>query len=1148
MKKIFTLLSVCLMASNMFAQTDVTRFFLSNYGFDKNYDYSASSNKEVKQEILSVDGWTSEIGVDYTIVGVYEFGFSGTFNTASVPAKGYDGEAGGCLAISTGWSQVFKFSQSVSLPAGQYTIKVPTYNGCGVPNATSQLAWIPSTGTSVTSKVNSYKANDWTLDEISFTLTQATTGKIQIGMIAAANGSANSAKLCLDYVQILGKDMVADKAPLKTAITTANNKYGDGKGQGAADFKSAIDAAQAVYDNADADAVAVLEAISNVKAATVKYADLNVSEDSPKDYTSYLTNPSFENGDNGWKISGLVSQSNSSFTKKAGGKYMEKWVAAGTSVGNASAVQMVKNLPVGKYKLTVGAQNLDQNSTSAKRTGTYIYAGDQKTQVYTPDDYSVVFVNLTGQVEIGYVAKSANGNWLAVDNFRLYYIGDVDQEAILVELKRISDNAAAMLEKNMSGKVKQNLQDAVNAANDVVDKKVEYTSSVTNNLNDAIEKAQISIDEYSALSTSLTTAKTYVGKYMTSDCSKSLNAAITDAEAIINGEKDYAASVKTAIDTAIDGAKASISAYTTLSTTITSAKRLYDETKNGAAEFKAALESAEAVAQNTDVKTADVEAAKVAVDKALLSFNIANATPGTGTAPRISNTYKYVITGATQALVRATVVGSNILERGVCWSTERNPSVLDDRTTDSYTNNGTIFHISGLKPATVYYVRPYVMNKTYTVAYGDEIKIVTHPKGNCTWYWDEAGPDDATNDRCRNAVRQTIEFFNEWTGIKGFGLSGHYVPGAGAGGGTADCSYGGWMRISQNQPYQAIGTVLHETGHGVGVGTSARWADKNVHNWKWFGREANQIYSFLENKEADPYNSEFCMVGDGTHGWGASASYDWFVNGADKDKHTDLQYIGGCALLYGLFIDGLCPTYSYTNGISGYTYNFDSDKKYYIMNKNANRGLGEGLLVQGRSTTVGWKPCLTNETMNDSAAWTIEYDAAKCYYSFKNVASGKYLTHANSGTTVTAKTTSSPSTTEYFQLMPDRTNVVVGTGANKITTHGYWFTWNNGSDKAMSAGALGAVTGYGSISQAGFDYSDAATAQQWIIISEDDIEKYRANAFAVGIEEVIDDAATTAEPTVVGIYTTSGAKVSGVQHGVNIIRYSDGTSKKVVKE
>ena len=87
--------------------------------------------------------------------------------------------------------------------------------------------------------------------------------------------------------------------------------------------------------------------------------------------------------------------------------------------------------------LTVGAQNYDQQNMSSKCTGTYIYAGDQREPVYTPADYSVKFTNITGEVEIGYVAENASGNWIAVDNFRLYLIGKLDGEGVLSEVQRL---------------------------------------------------------------------------------------------------------------------------------------------------------------------------------------------------------------------------------------------------------------------------------------------------------------------------------------------------------------------------------------------------------------------------------------------------------------------------------------------------------------------------------------------------------------------------------------------------------------------------------------------------------------------------------------------------------------------------------------
>jgi len=1088
MKKLLLINALTLVTACAIAQTDITQYYLDNYGFDENFNYTSGQTNDVKEEIKEIEGWTADLSANYTIVGIYEYGFKGVFNTASVPASGYEGSTGGGLAVSTGWEQTFLFYQSVTLPAGTYTLSVPTYNGSSVEAAISQVAWIPSSGTAVKSKLTSYKAKSWTLDQITFTLSKTTTGKIQFGMKAAAGGSSNSAKLFVDYVQLTGKDMAVDKTGLQQAITSATTYYGKGTGNEAASLKIAIDAAQKVADDTNTDIITVLEATSTLNKAIDAYRQQNISEENPLDKTEYILNPSFENSTNGWDCENLATQTNTEFKEKTGSTYLEKWKESG-SVGSGYVKQVIKNLPNGIYKLTAGAQNYTQSSTNKKNTGAYIFAGKEQTTIYTPDDYSVTFTSIAGEVEIGFVAENATGNWIAVDNFRLYLIGQISTQDALAELQRMIkeiEERETPVSVIMSSTAAKAQQEAIAKAKLISETSTEADiQTAMKNLLAADEAALLSMAEYEALLKKI-------------------------QEVATNAGEGY-------------------------------------EAKEGGNALKQEIDKAYELTTNADATSAELAAGIEHLNTALLAFNIANATPGTGTAPKVTITNSYVATGATEALMRATMTGSNILERGVCWSTEHNPTVLDSRTTKSFSLNGYIFHVKGLKPATVYYLRPYVMNKTYTVAYGDEVKIVTHPKGTCTWSWDDAGPDDATNERCRKALKETIDFFNEWTGIKGFHLSGHYVPGAGAGGGTADCSYGGYMRISQNSANQAVGTVLHETGHGVGVGTHPRWSDKNVHDWKWLGREANKIYQFLENKEG---NDEYVMVGDGTHGWGEKATYDWFVNGSSTDKHLELQYIGGCILLYGLFIDGLDPTSSQwwvteNNGIPGYTYNFDDSKKYYLMNKNAECGLGEGVLYQRSSTAVAWKPNLTDEAINDSAAWYIEFNPQSGYYMFKNAASGKYLTHNTSNSNVSLKSTSSPGTNERFQLMPDRTDVTIGAGSSKLTTHGFWFTWtvNKADFKSMKANTCGKITGYGSINQTAFDYSDKATNQQWIIISEDELEAYRNAAISTNIESVAQEDRT--KKSVTGIYTIDGIRLPKTQKGFNIIRYNNGTTQKI---
>ena len=1037
------------------AQTDVTKFFLTNYAFDSGYDYTAGQTKSVAQEILEIPGWTQGFTIDYTITGIYEFGFAGTFNNGTVPSVGYDGEAGGGLALSTGWAQDFYYTQTVTLPAGSYTLTVPTYNGFTATAGKSMLAWIPNSGATVSSSVSSYSSNAWTVDQISFTLNSKTTGNIRIGYKAGDGGSANSANLVIDNLKLTATDidLVGElKAQLQNVISSANQYYGDGSGNKASVLKAAIDVAQQVYDKASATPDEVFEQKGLLTEAIAQYRKDNISPENPYE-VFYIANPSFEDNTNGWTVSDLKTQSNSEFSKKKGKIYVEKWVEKPGAAGDASVSQQI-SLPNGIYRLTVGAQNLSQASLSTKNTGMYVFAGDQQTPIYTPDDYSVDFTVITGTANIGVKAEGATGNWLALDNFRIYQIGFIDEAALIEELSRIVTNAEGLLSNMMSASAKNGLSNAISSAKEIT-----------------------------------------------------------------SGSKPYDAQVTIILENAIEVAEASIAEYQALADKIAKSQQTYDESKNGAAEFKAVIDEAILLSQNDQASSAELAAEIVKLDNAELAFNIANATEGTGVAPAVTYTNPDFVGGATKAMLRATFAGSNILERGVCWSTDRNPVVTDNRSTKTWSLNGYILVAEGLTPATVYYMRPYIMNNTYQVAYGDEVKVVTHPAGNCTWSWDEAGPDAATNDRCRTAIKQTIDYFNEWTGVKGFHLSGHYVPGAGAGGGTADCSYGGWMRISQNEPYQAIGTVLHETGHGVGVGTQERYWDTNVHSWYWYGREANKIYHFLENEytKVDYADGNKVWVGDGTHAWGQNATYDWLINGADKDRHSELQYAGGSALLYGMFIDGLDPTssnYSVTehNGIAGYTFNFDDDKKYYIMCKDAEGGFGTSLMCMYKNSifySLGWKDVLSTDAtwVGDSAAWYIEYLPKQGYYRFKNVKYERYLTNQSSSATASAMSTGiSPASKpdDYnFQLMPDRRDVSYSTSKGEIKTHGYWFTWTPslGNFKAMSIAAPAAGKEYGTFPISTFDYADSATKQMFIIISEDELPLWKELNNVTGIKE-----------------------------------------------
>ncbi len=451
------------------AQTDITKFYLSNYGFDTDFNYPASSSAVVSQEILDIPEWTANLSADYTITGVYEFGFKGRFNSATVPATGYNGEAGGALALSTGWEQTFCYYQTVTLPAGTYTFTAPTYNAKTVTGGISQLSWIPNSGTTVISTLKSYPARKWTVDEITFTLTKKTTGKLQIGYKAASGASSNSANLLIDYVQLTGQDMAVDKTTLKSNLTAANKLYGTGDGVGASDLKSAIDAAQAVSDNAEVTMPQVLEANYNLLVAMETYRINNASEDNPIILTSLIQNPSFEvSGTTGWTVNNMNAQNNSVFLK-VGTYYLETWVNIGQQISDASVKQTLKNLPQGNYRLKANALHIQQNGSGSTvnkgsdQTGACLFAGTAQTSVTAMKQYTLSFSVLDekSDVEIGLKAEKATGNYLCVDNFILQFVGKLTPKSYAAELQRLVDQGQTLLDKGIQNSVAETLNAAL---------------------------------------------------------------------------------------------------------------------------------------------------------------------------------------------------------------------------------------------------------------------------------------------------------------------------------------------------------------------------------------------------------------------------------------------------------------------------------------------------------------------------------------------------------------------------------------------------------------------------------------------------------------------------------------------------------------
>ncbi len=68
--------------------------------------------------------------------------------------------------------------------------------------------------------------------------------------------------------------------------------------------------------------------------------------------------------------------------------------------------------------------------------------------------------------------------------------------------------------------------------------------------------------------------------------------------------------------------------------------------------------------------------------------------------------------------------GADVTDRGVCWSTSRNPSVTGSHTASGKGAGTFDVNISGLSPNTMYYIRAYATNSAGT-GYGNEISFTT---------------------------------------------------------------------------------------------------------------------------------------------------------------------------------------------------------------------------------------------------------------------------------------------------------------------------------------------------------------------------------------------------------------------------------------
>ncbi len=966
------------------------------------------------------------------------------------------------------WHSSLTLTQTRTVPQGLYDVTFRSlYRQDGsdaapaltVRASNTVKAEIPSVG-SLDYQVTNGTDNNWTSGELYIqpngmqsgaqALTHTDAEARARNMVVEASGKltvtaampSTSQWLNWQEIRVIYKGMGTQsvKTELKVVVDEATALYGDGTDKGAEALKPVLDKAAGIYDDVAADALSIIEVTQELEKAIDVFRLESASVERPVDYSDYIQNRSFEKGFDHWaEHTGLNVQGNSAFALKSGNTYLEKWVGEGQVVGDAYLVQRVTGLTPGVYILKAAAQNIQQNSETLQKNA-FLFAGNSKIEISIANDYSLVFTHIETDLNIGFQAKEATGNWLCCDDFRLYYAGG-----------EMADFA-------------QELQKYIDAGKERLPEKMETV--VRTQLTAAIEAAEKELGQ-------------------------------PTLEGIVK--------VSTPLRIAAETADLSMESYRKLQTAIEIAEEKYGEgTMQGADKFQAAIRQAKTVNESLESTREQMAQEVVNLEKAAFAYLLDNPS---GAVPIVVTDKRYA-RGAIAAFGRMTVsgvAGSEIMEQGFCWSTEPDPTVLDYRSTNYLENNGRIY-VMDMKPATVYYMRAYAITKNYAVGYGEVIKMSTLPLGSVTYTYDFGG-DAAQNNRIESALIEATTYWTNYTSIRGFNVTCVYSPGTP----TADCGYGGYMRMGSNMG-QRCGTCMHEMNHGIGGGTLEVWGGwvpsftRTSINGDWAGERTNAVLRFWENREDLVITAAY----DGGH-WGFRElngvySQDnmylnkYAFNGAHlepgawagpKDWNgTQIVYIGNSLINQAFCEDGLIPVNFYAGAfcLPAYTFVHEDNKKYYIKSESDAHGLYSSYLKEGDRNMIRWVEVSNEGTaLNDSSAWYISFNPATQYYQFRNAATGHYLSYSAVGVNgIKAVERAVPASNESFHLMRSRKDLVVGENDDQQTLRGYWVIHpdNKANPDCMTA------SGSNRISAEAVNLYDTSTSQRWVFLDAEGIADF----------------------------------------------------------
>ena len=225
----------------------------------------------------------------------------------------------------------------------------------------------------------------------------------------------------------------------------------------------------AVYNNANATIEEINAATASLRSditrAVVIAKIAESSETNPIDITSVtIINPDFEQGQEPWTITEGMGQNlqvqGTGYPHDADGNpigdafviqnFIEAW-RSGAALSDGVICQTVTGLPEGRYRIECDALAVWQADPSIDQTGIYLFYNNGSYTLHAQDPISTgngepehftFDFDYDGSTEmtIGLMAENTNCNWMGMDNFRLYAIGECKDSPLWTALNVVYAN------------------------------------------------------------------------------------------------------------------------------------------------------------------------------------------------------------------------------------------------------------------------------------------------------------------------------------------------------------------------------------------------------------------------------------------------------------------------------------------------------------------------------------------------------------------------------------------------------------------------------------------------------------------------------------------------------------------------------------